>query len=377
MRLGFDIRPFLKEETGVGIYFKNLLFSLAQIDQNNEYCLFSSSFKDRFPAHKIPPFIQKDFRDFHLPVKLVNFCWYRLGWPSLDFFFRKKIDLSHSPTPLPLPGSGKKIVTVYDLFFVESPFLSNKEAKRDFLPEVESSLERADGVITISRFTKNKIINKFRVEESKIRVVYLGFDHHFWQQISEAQLFRLKSKYKLPSSFILFVGALERRKNLPSLIKALKIIHAQRVSIPLFLIGPKGEAYNQIKEEIKRQSLSDWVKMLGYIQEEELKGFFRLATLLVVPSLEEGFGLPVVEALASGLPAVISRGGALPEVAQEAALYFNPLQPEDIANQILRVLRDKKLAQSLIAKGRQRAKDFSWLKTASQTLDFYYQVAAS
>ncbi|MFQ5721455.1 MAG: glycosyltransferase family 4 protein [Candidatus Aminicenantales bacterium] len=377
MRIGFDVRPFLKEETGVGIYFKNLLFSLAQIDRNNEYCLFSSSFKDRFPPHKIPPLSKREFRDFHLPVKLVNFCWYRLGWPSLDFFFRKKIDLSHSPTPLLLPSRGKKIVTVYDLFFVESPLLSNKEAKRDFLPKVESSLQKADGVITISKFTKSQIINKFRVEESKIRVIYMGFDHHFWQQISSAQLSRLKAKYKLPPSFILFVGAVERRKNLPSLIKALKIIHDRGVAIPLFVIGSEGEAYSQVKTEIKRQSLSNWIRILGYIQEEELRGFFKLASLLVVPSLEEGFGLPVIEALASGLPAVISRTGALPEVAQEAALYFNPLQPEEIATQILRVLRDKKLAHWLITKGRQRAQDFSWLKTASQTLDFYYQVAAN
>ena len=119
MRIGFDVRPFLKEETGIGIYFKNLLFSLSQIDQDNEYYLFSSSFKDRFLTHKIPPFSRMRFRDFPIPVKAVSFFWNKLGWPPLDYFFKTGLDLTHSPSPLILPTKGKKVITVYDLFFMD------------------------------------------------------------------------------------------------------------------------------------------------------------------------------------------------------------------------------------------------------------------
>lgn len=374
MRIGFDIRPFLKEETGVGIYFKNLLFSLSRIDYSNEYYLFSSSLKDRFPTQKIPPLAKKKFRDFLFPVKMVNFFWHRLGWPPLDYFFRTKLDLSHSPTPLILPTKGEKIVTVYDLFFMEFPQLTNKEARKDFFQRTEESLHKADGIITISHFTKSQIIKKFKIDESRVRVVYLGINHKYWDDVSPNELAKTKSKYTLPSSFILFVGALERRKNLLNLIKALKVIHKNERRIHLLLVGRKGEEYKGIKDEIKRQSLRPWVKMLGYVSDDDLRSLYRLASVLVYPSLYEGFGLPLLEAMTSGLPVVSSKRSALPEIAQDAALYFNPEEAEEIADKTLLALKDKKLSQTLMERGKKRSLDFDWEKTARETLSFYHEV---
>src|SRR4030042_1056628 len=124
MRIGFDLRSFLKEETGVGVYFRNLLRELAAVDRENEYFLFSSSWKDRFPPERLPGFARQRFRDFRLPVRLVNFLWYRIGWPTLDSFFRARLDLTHSPVPLHLPTRGRKVITVCDLFFLEPPALA-------------------------------------------------------------------------------------------------------------------------------------------------------------------------------------------------------------------------------------------------------------
>lgn len=374
MRIGFDVRPFLKEETGVGIYYKNLLFSLAQIDRSNEYFFFSSSLKDRFPSSKIPPFGNRNFRDFAFPVRIVNCFWYRLRWPPLDFFFRTKLDLTHSPTPLILPTQGKKIVTVYDLCFLDFPHLADKETRKNFLHSTEDSLLKADGIVTISRFTKEQLLEKFAVEESKVKVVYLGIDHGCWQDFSSDELAKTESHYSLPSSFLLFVGALEKRKNLLNLIRALKIIHKRQKKIPLVLAGRKGEEYQRLKDEIRKQSLEPWVKMLGYVPETELKNIYRLASLLVFPSFCEGFGLPVLEAMASGLPVVASQIKGIEEVAQDAALYFDPQDHAEIAEKILLALEDKSLCQKIVARGKKRALDFDWEKTAAETLGFYEEV---
>lgn len=374
MRIGFDLRPFLKEETGVGVYYKNLLFSLARIDRSNEYFLFSSSLKDRFPASKVPSFEKKNFRDFAFPVKLINYFWYRLRWPSLDFFFRTKLDLTHSPTPLILPSQGKKIVTVYDLFFLDFPLLADKETRRNFLHRTEDSLLQANGIVTISRFTKESLMEKFAVDESKVRVIYLGIDHGYWDDVSPELLSKTESDYSLPSSFLLFVGALEKRKNLLNLIEALKIIHKNQQKIPLILAGRKGDEFQRLKNAIRRQSLEPWVKMLGYVPDADLKNLYRLASLLVFPSFCEGFGLPVLEAMVSGLPVVASQSSAIEEVAKDAALYCDPQAPEEMADKILLALKDESLCHELVERGKKRALDFSWEKTAAETLSFYEKV---
>jgi len=374
MRIGFDLRPFLKEETGVGIYFKNLLFHLAQIDNKNEYFLFSSSWKDRFPARKIPALARKDCRDFRIPVRAVNFFWNRLGWPPLDYFFRKELDLTHSPTPLLLPTKGKKIVTVHDLFFMDFPEKASREARRDFFKRTKNSLERADGIVTISRFTKNALRDKFNIPEEKVKVIYLGLDHKFWEDIAPSELEETRRKFDLPSSFILFVGALEPRKNLLNLIEALKIIHNKYKKIQLVIVGPKGEDYKNLEERIGQNRLENWVKILGYLPEKEVRNLYHLASVFAFPSLCEGFGFPLLEAMASGLPIAASSASAIPEVARDAALYFRPEDPENIAEKIVLLLKDENLRRSLQAKGKKRALDFDWKTTASETLSFYQAI---
>jgi len=373
MRIGFDLRPFLKEETGVGIYFKNLLFELAQIDHSNEYFLFSSSWKDRFLLEKIPSFEKMEFRDFHLPVKAVNFFWYKIGWPSLDFFFKTDLDLTHSPTPLLLPTKGKKIVTVYDLFFMDFPDQTDRETRKNFLKKTKKALEKADGIITISKFTKNALLERFNLEEEKVKVIYLGFDQKFRGDISPEELEKIRQKLGLPS-FILFVGALEPRKNIGNLIEAFKIIHGEYKKIFLVLVGRKGQDYNRVIEKIAQNGLEQWVKLPGYLPDDEVRILYRLASVFAFPSSHEGFGLPLLEAMASGLPIAASQVSALPEIAQDAALYFRPENPEDIAEKIMLLLKDKSLRNTHIARGKKRALDFSWKRTASETLSFYHNL---
>jgi glycosyltransferase involved in cell wall biosynthesis len=371
MRVGFDVRPFLKEETGVGIYFKNLLFAISQIDSENEYYLFSSSWKDRFDPKKVPPFKNKQFKDFYYPVRMINFFWNKLGWPSMDLFFRTHLDLTHSPTPLVLPSAGKKIVTVYDLCFLEYPHLSDDESRYVFSPRIEQSLCLADSIITISCFSREQVLNRFSLDKDKVHVTYLGIHHAFWREVAQEEIEQVKSKFNLPSSFLLFVGALEPRKNIGNLIEALKIVHRQYGRIPLILVGGKGKDFANILNKIDVHDLKQWVLLTGYLTDFELRSVYRLATAFIYPSYCEGFGLPLLEAMCSQTPVIASRTSALPEICSDAALFFDPDQPGDMAEVILSVLKDADLKEDLVRKGEKRVLDFSWKSTAEQTLGIY------
>jgi glycosyltransferase involved in cell wall biosynthesis len=372
MRIGFDLRPFLKEETGVGVYFRNLLFELAKLDFENEYFLFSSSWKDRFRPERVPPFRRATFRDLRWPVKVMDFLWYKAGWPPLDHFFGTNLDLTHSPSPMLLPTRGRTIITVNDLFFLDSPGLADRAARRNFGNRVGKAVERADGVVAISEFSRRAILDRFHADEQKIRVIPLGVDNS-WDRTPEASaLERVRRELDLPAEFLLFVGALEPRKNLVRLVEALKLLHDGGRRVPLLIVGRSGGDSARVKEAVERRGLTAWVRLTGYLDAEDVRSLHHLATLLVFPSLAEGFGLPVLEAMAAGLPVATSGTSALPEVAGDAALFFDPEDPEDIAAQVGRLLADQGLRRTLAEKGKRRAGRFKWSTTAARTLEFYH-----
>ncbi|HUU38264.1 MAG TPA: glycosyltransferase family 1 protein [Candidatus Desulfaltia sp.] len=374
MRLGFDLRPFLREETGVGTYLRNLLFHLARIDATNEYFLLSSSWKDRFPAEKIPPFVRMRFHDLRLPVKLLNALWQKQRRPSLDLFFRTKLDLTHSATPLILPTRGKRIITVHDLFFMDFPEMAGEEAGRMFFRLAAASFRNADGILTFSNFTSVELISRFALEEKKVKVVSHGLDKRFLEEVPAAELKATRKRCKLPPAFLLFVGAQVPRKNLVRFLEALKIVHLHGIRIPLVLIGPGGEDTEAIRLQAEKLGLGHWVMMAGYLDEEDVRQAYRLATAFVFPSLCEGFGLPLVEAMASGVPVAASQTSAIPEVCRDAAVYFRPESPESMAEKVVSVIEDGELRKKLIARGKERAGDFSWEKAATETLEFYERV---
>jgi glycosyltransferase involved in cell wall biosynthesis len=375
MRLGFDIRPFLRRETGVGTYLRNLLFELARLDRENEYYLFSASWKDRFAADKVPAFARGLFRDCRIPVKLLNYFWQRWGGPPLDWFVGARLDLTHSATPLVLPTKGKKIVTVHDLFFMDWPSLSGREAGGAFFRRAAGAFRRSDGIVTFSSFTRDELVTRFDVPPAKVRVIPHGLDLRFLEDVPAADLEDFRAARQLPPSFLLFVGAQEPRKNLPRLLEALKMVHLHGHSIPLVLAGPPGDDTPAIRATAARLGLDRWVSTTGYLSPDDLRKIYRLATAFVFPSLCEGFGLPLVEAMASGLPVAAALNSAIPEVCGDAALLFRAEDPESIAEKILEVLESGQVRQELAAKGRRRALDFRWDKAAAATLEFYQRFA--
>lgn len=375
MRLGFDLRPFLKQETGVGVYFRNLLFELAKLDREDEFFLVSASWKDRFAPEKIPPFANKMFRDLRWPVRFVDALWYGRQWPTLDAIFRTRLDLTHSPAPLPLPTKGRRIVTVCDLFFFDEPGRADPGARKHFLKRVETSLRRADGIVAISEFTKAALLERFDLDPARIRVTRLGVEASRRIAPDPGSIERTRTALGLPSEFLLFVGASEPRKNLPALIDAMALIHEKRIKVPLVIVGRPGSGHAALLDRIAARGMTDQVKLPGYLPDAEVRNLYHAASALVFPSLCEGFGLPLLEAMAAGLPAAVSRSGALPEIGGDSAVYFDPENTSEMADRIIAVLTDLVLRESLRRTGPARAAEFRWETTAARTLDFYREVA--
>jgi len=375
MRIGVDLRPFLSRETGVGTYMMNLLFHLAHIDPDNDYRLLSSSWKERFPAAKIPPFARCRFKDLRVPVRVLNFLWQRWERPSFDFFFGESMDLTHSPTPLPLPTKGRTIVTVYDLFFLDDPEKADREARQVFFRKTAESLKKADGILTISEFTRTSILERFDLDEGKILVAPPGLAPIFRGDIPAGILEDVRRRFDLPDRFLLFVGALEARKNLVPFIEALAGVHRAGEKIVLVCVGREGEDAAAVKAAAGKLGLGPWVRFPGYLPASDVRALFRLATTFVFPSLCEGFGLPLLEAMAGGLPAAVSRAGALPEVGGDAAAYFDPADTEAMAGVILDILGNEAKRREMADAGKRRAALFDWDRTARLTLELYGKTA--
>ena len=282
--------------------------------------------------------------------------------------------MTHSPIPLILPTRGKTIVTVYDLFFMDHPLLVGRQAGKYFRRRIDDSLRKADGILTISQFVRTQVLERFGLKESKVRAVHLGVDASFSESPTEEAQKSVRQKYALPPSFLFFVGNIEPRKNLVRLIDALALLGRAQNRIPLVIAGKKERDYDRLVDKIRKHGLESQIILLDFLPPLELRILYRLATAFVFPSLSEGFGLPVAEAMASGLPCALSRAPALPEIAEQAALFFDPENTEEMAQTIDSLLHDEDLRADLITKGRKRALDFSWEKTAEETLRFYESI---
>ncbi|MEN8154714.1 MAG: glycosyltransferase family 1 protein [Acidobacteriota bacterium] len=368
MKIGLDIRSFLSRETGVGVYFKNLLNGIAKIDKFNEYFLFSSSLKERFPEENLPPFQNYKLKDLKIPVSLLNSLWFRFKFPPLGMFFGNRLDLVHSPNPILIPGGKKKIITVHDLSFIDLPDYVMPEAVKYFSGTLKSSLEKADKIITVSEFTKERILEHFGSDfENKISYIYHGCD---LDEITEKPV-----EFELPRDFLLFTGTLEPRKNLTTLIKAFSLVRQKQNGVKLILAGKKGWMFNEIRRMISILKLEDEILISEYLNREQLKFLYKKAKLLVFPSHYEGFGLPLLEAANSGLPVIASDLKVFKEIFSDFPVYFNKDDPEDLGEKILSLYDDSTLYKRKKTEALSISKKFSWEKAAEKTLEIYNELS--
>jgi glycosyltransferase involved in cell wall biosynthesis len=367
MDFGLDVRPTLSRPTGVGTYVLGLAERLPALAPEDRFHFFSASVKERYPPRAWAPNVR--LVDRRLPVRGLNAAWNRLGWPPLDRLVGTPLDLVHSPTPLLVPcRRGKRVVTLHDLFFLKHPEMVEGETRRDFVSLVRDHVRRADGVLCVSEYTASEARRLLDIPEEKIAVTLHGVDPLYRSSPSEEQVDESLRRLRLPRGALLYVGSAEKRKNLVTLVMAYMTLARRRRLPPLILAGP-GTDWAQGGNRVGPQIVAT-----GYLDKADLRALMAASAMLALPSLEEGFGLPVVEAMAAGLPVVCSSGSALAEVAGDAALLVDPHDVNGLAHAVERVIEDRALAADLRRRGLERSLRFDWEETAARTLAFYRKV---
>ncbi len=266
----------------------------------------------------------------------------------------------------------KTVVSIMDLSFIHFPETFKRSDLLKLSSWTRSSAMKASKVITISNSSKNDIISEYKLPQSKIHVVYPGLKEAFTKTHTTM---RELEEFGVKSDFILFVGTLQPRKNIASLVEAFSHVKNNIKDLQLVIIGKKGWMYEEILQSPETYGVKDSVLFLDFVKDADLPTFYKEAQCYVLPSLYEGFGLPVLEAMKYGCPVLTSNVSSLPEAGGDAALYFDPEKVVDIAQKIEKVVGDKKLQQVMREKGKEHYKKFTWEKSAKEVLAVLEEVA--
>ena len=352
MIIGFEAKKVFENRSGLGNYSRNTINLLAKYYPENQYKLFAQKKTDLFtlpesaeiitPHTKITRFFSSYWR-IHLVSKILK---------------SNKIDVFHGLSQL-LPYGIEKtgipsITTIHDLIFLRFPNYYKKIDRNFYLSFSKSSCERSTKILAISQQTKSDIIHYLGINPEKIEVIYQTCNKLFYEKTTEAQKQAVRQKFNLPEQFILSVGTIERRKNQLALLKGM--VH-EKLDMPIVILGrPRPKEYKkEMDEYILELGIRKQLIFLQGTNTEELQAIYQMAEIMVYPSLYEGFGLPVLEAQASGCPVITSNISSLPEAGGNGALYINPRDSEQIGYEIRRVLTDSQLRNDLILKGNENA----------------------
>jgi glycosyltransferase involved in cell wall biosynthesis len=371
VRAVIDYRPALRERSGVGEYAYELVRALLRTcgagarEHPLELSVFSSSWKDRLAlpgelAGATPI-------DRAVPGVVLNFAWHRLGWPAAETLMRRAFDVTHSLHPLLMPArNAAQVVTIHDLNFLAHPERTRAEIRRDYPALAGDHARRADRIVVPSHFTAREVERQLGVAPDKIAVCSPGAPT--WTPRTAAPT----------DGYVLFFGTLEPRKNVGALLDAWERVLTRPAEpgrpVPeLVLAGKATSESGAWLDRLLRPPLQGAVRHIGYVDPANRQALYDRARLLVQPSFEEGFGIPVLEAMTRGVPVVAANRGALPEVLGDAGLLVDPHQPEQLAAAIERMLWDDSFTAAAASKGVERSKLFSWDRTARLVYETYEQ----
>jgi glycosyltransferase involved in cell wall biosynthesis len=376
MKVLLDYRPALRDRTGVGEWVHQLAQHLLKLKSaavpgtaGFELTLWTSSWRDRPTPESVAELEGATLVDRRIPVRPLTWAWNRVGWPTVEALTSRAFDIVHSTTPLLLPSrSGLRVCTIYDLDFLSHPDRTWAEMRRDYPRLARAHAARADALVTISDYSRRQIHATLGVGDDRIVVCRPGVPS--WIQGPAPQ------NPDLARGYILFVGTLEPRKNVQGLLAAYRVLVERDPLVPrLVLAGRVTPAAAGWVAEANAPPLAGRVDVLGYVEDQQRGGLYRGARVLVLPSFDEGFGLPALEAMALGIPVVASTSGALPEVVGEAGLLVNASDIRGLADAVHAVVTDQALAARLRQNGIERAARFSWPESALALLHAYEEMA--
>lgn len=382
MRILLDYRPALRQRSGVGEYVHQLARALAaqRIDRSLERRagdrraganadtveVFTSSWKHR-PSPQAVAELGPTIRviDRRLPVRLLNTAWHRLGWPPVERLTGHRYDVVHSTTPLLMPAtSAARLVTIHDLDFLVHPERTRAEMKHTYPALVRRHAARADGIVVPSQHVAARVLELLHAEADRVSVCAHGVPR--WAGTDPIEPGNPSGRY------ILFLGTLEPRKNVDGLLEAYSALVTRRPDVPpLVLAGGAVPGAESWREAICRAPLAGRVTYHGYVADADRQSVYAGARLLVLPSFDEGFGMPVAEAMSLGIPVVASSRGALPEVSGGAAMLVEPEDICGLSDAIERMVFDPVLAKRLAEAGLREAKRFTWERAAEATRAAY------
>ena len=379
MNIGFDAKRAFHNNTGLGHYSRNLLYSLSQYYQGHQYYLFNPKLSNSFEIKA---------NNFHevLPggylSKLFSSAW-RSSWVKKDLQ-KLKIDLYHGLSheiPIGIQRTGiKSVVTIHDLIHERYPEQYNAIDVKIYSKKFRYACQYADKIIAISEQTKSDIVEFYKTPEEKITVCYQGCNPAFGKLVNEEDKKKVLERYGLPEQFFLSVGSIIERKNLLNICKAMFLLRNE-LDIPVVVIGDGGKYKQQLKDYIIQNGLNDKIIFLSenptakssqsYQSAADFPAIYQSAIAMIYPSFFEGFGIPVLEALWSKLPVITSNVSCLPEAGGNGAYYVNPASSEEIAEGMKKIYSDKQFAASMMEKGWQHAQNFTQQKSAASVMNVY------
>ncbi|MDP4087889.1 MAG: glycosyltransferase family 1 protein [Bacillota bacterium] len=371
MKIGIDGRAAKwYRGTGIGNYTYQVINSLNQLDDSNKYLLFMPE-NCSMDIH-----FNRNFTIRNISENCSSSFWDEVNIPNI--LHDNEVEIYHVPQNgigLPLDKPCRMVITLHDIIPYKMPDTVGPTYLKIFLKQIPQIIPQCDGIITVSKFSKEDIIREFNFPEDKVFVTHLAPEDIYKPYEKQSSKMLINKLYGIQGDYILYIGGFSPRKNIIGLLEAFSmLVRKNKKDIKLVIAGKKGISYDMYRQRAEQLGINEEVVFPGFIAMEHLPYLYSASELFVYPSFYEGFGLPPVEAMACGVPVVTSNSTSIPEIVGDNAVTINPNDINALFEAMLSVLEDEKLRENLITKGLVRASELSWKETAAKTLKAYSKV---